>query len=321
MSGDQLGLFKGDDGGRRVDPALSRVAEKIGSHVRFGTSSWTFDGWRGVVYHRTYPSQRAFTRESLREYAKYPLFRCVGVDRSYYAPVPARELVAYAEQVPPAFELCQKVWSTVATRVFPHHERYGERAGRPNPDFLNPTLFLEAQGLASVEGLGEHLGPFILEIPAHPGRADPEGFERALDTFLADVGADFRIAVELRDRRLYTPGYREVLRQRGATHLFNFWSRMPTIGEQLDAPGALMGPFVVARLMIPPGRKYEEMKEAYAPFDRIHEIQHGMRDDVIRLIDEAGARDIETYVIANNKAEGSSPLTVRGIAERLASRG
>ncbi len=47
-----------------------------------------------------------------------------------------------------------------------------------------------------------------------------------------------------------------------------------------------------------------------------------MRDDVVRLVREtergrAGNGAIETYVIANNKAEGSSPLTVRGIAEEL----
>jgi uncharacterized protein YecE (DUF72 family) len=318
---DQLGLFKGDDGGLPPQEDLVRLAECLPSHVRFGTSSWTFEGWKGIVYRREYPSQKAFTRESLREYAKHPLFGCAGVDRSYYAPVSRSDLAAYAEQVPAGFELLQKVWSRVATRVFPQLERYGERAGRPNPDFLDAALFLEAQAAPSVAGLGDNLGPFILEIPPHGGPLDREGFERALDAFLADVGPDLRIAVELRDRRLLSTTYLEILARRGATHLFNYWSRMPTIGEQLDREGALIGPFAVARLMIPPGRKYEEMKEAYAPFDRIHEVRQGMRDDVERLVREAGERDIETFVIANNKAEGSSPLTVRGIAEQLAAKG
>ncbi len=304
---DQLGLFKGDEGGPPPDPALARLADALPSHVRFGTSSWTFEGWKGLVYRRAYPSQKAFTRESLREYAKYPLFGCAGVDRSYYAPVSEEELRAYAEQLPEGFVLLSKVWSRVATRYFPKLERYGERAGKPNPDFLDATLFLEAQAASAVAGLGEHLGPFILEIPPDAGPFDRQAFERALDAFLADVGPDFRIAVELRDRRLLSPSYLEILARRGATHLFNFWSRMPTIGEQLDREGALVGPFAVARLMIPPGRKYEEMKEAYAPFDRIHEVRQDMRDDVTRLIREAGERGIETYVIANNKAEGFEP--------------
>ena len=42
-----------------------------------------------------------------------------------------------------------------------------------------------------------------------------------------------------------------------------------------------------------------------------------MRADVVRLIRAAVDRGFEVYVIVNNKAEGSSPLTVRALAELL----
>jgi hypothetical protein len=93
---------------------------------------------------------------------------------------------------------------------------------------------------------------------------------------------------------------------------------MPGIGAQLDAFERLPGSMVLARLMIPPGRKYEDMRDAYTPFDRIHEVRDDMRDDVVRLVRAAADQDVDAYVIANNKAEGSSPLTIRGLAERLA---
>ena len=60
----------------------------------------------------------------------------------------------------------------------------------------------------------------------------------------------------------------------------------------------------------------EEMKEAYAPFDRIVEPQPEMRADVAALI-EATRGVCELYVLVNNKVEGSSPLTVRGLVEEL----
>lgn len=77
------------------------------------------------------------------------------------------------------------------------------------------------------------------------------------------------------------------------------------------------GPKVVARLMLPPGLSYDDTKKAYEPFDRLVEPQPRMRDDVMRLIAAAGENGFPIYILANNKAEGSSPLTVRGLAERF----
>jgi hypothetical protein len=37
---------------------------------RFGTSSWAYEGWQGLVYHRTYPKSR-FSQDTLAEYAAY----------------------------------------------------------------------------------------------------------------------------------------------------------------------------------------------------------------------------------------------------------
>ena len=58
--------------------------------VRFGTSTWTYDGWRGEVYKQNYPKGR-FKQDCLAEYARYehqgvPLFRTVGFDFSFYGP-------------------------------------------------------------------------------------------------------------------------------------------------------------------------------------------------------------------------------------------
>jgi uncharacterized protein YecE (DUF72 family) len=314
----QLDLFAEAEPAPPREPALEALARRLPPHVRFGTSSWTFPGWAGIVYHRRYASDRAFTRESLAEYARHPLFRTVGVDRSYYAPVSRAELEEYARAVPEGFQLCQKVWSEIATRVFPDHPREKDRAGRANARFLDAELFLEAQVVPSVEGLGDRIGPFILEIPPAPGPADERGFTEALGRFLAALSPDLRIAVELRDARLFTSRYLDVLRVHGATHCYNLWTRMPSIGAQLDREGSMAGPFVVARLMIPRGKRYEDMRDAFAPFDRIVAPEPEMRADVARLVAMAGERGFETFVLVNNKAEGSSPLTVRALAEKVA---
>ncbi|MEZ4326350.1 MAG: DUF72 domain-containing protein [Polyangiales bacterium] len=317
----QLGLFGGagaaDVAGLPVDPALHALAQALPAGVRFGTSSWTFPGWHGAVYQRQYPSQAAFVRESLAEYARHPLLRTVGIDRSFYGPIPEAELAAYAAQLPKGFRACMKVWERVTTRVFPEHPRYGDNAGRPNPDFLNPDLFREHVVEPVLAAFREFIGPLVVEVPPSRAPIDAAAWETALVRFLEAAPDALQFAVEVRDRELLTPGYFPILRDHGATHVFNFWSRMPDIGAQLALPGCMPGPFVVARLMLPPGMAFEDARQRFTPFDRIVQPQPKMRADVVRLIRAAVDRGFEVYVIVNNKAEGSSPLTVRALAELL----
>ena len=59
--------------------------------------------------------------------------------------------------------------------------------------------------------------------------------------------------------------YFAVLREHGVAHVFSSWTRMPAIGDQLDLPGSLSGPFIVARALLRPGRTYDEAVDAFAP--------------------------------------------------------
>jgi hypothetical protein len=45
-----------------------------------------------------------------------------------------------------------------------------------------------------------------------------------------------------------------------------------------------------------------------------------IREQVADLVGRAVARAIPAYVLVNNKAEGSSPLTIEALAERLGLR-
>jgi hypothetical protein len=184
--------------------------------------------------------------------------------------------------------------------------------------WLDASVFAESVAAPILACFAAHAGPIVLEIPRNDVRLEPGAFVRDLGAFLGALPAGLRYAVELRDPKLLTPAYFAMLRERGATHVFNYWARMPSIGEQLDRDGSLPGPFVVARLLLPIGRNYEKERERFAPFDRLQEPQAAMRDDVVRLARTAGNRGFETFILVNNKAEGSAPLTARALAERLA---
>ena len=67
-------------------------------------------------------------------------------------------------------------------------------------------------------------------------------------------------------------------------------------------------------VMIPPCKQTGELAAAFVSSDQMKGSQPQMRDDVVRLVDAARGAGIESWVIVNNKAEGSSPLTVLALA-------
>jgi uncharacterized protein YecE (DUF72 family) len=324
---DQLSLFDftpttrtRDDGAGEPEadwPADVRaLGERLPPHVRFGTSSWSFPGWAGIVYRRPRP-QADLARDGLREYARYPLFGTVGIDRSYYTPLVAEDLKRYASQLPAGFPCCAKVPAMYASPVLP-----GSGHGSPavaNPDFLSSEGFLADVVQPFLLHFQRHLGPFVLEIPPVPAdmRLDPHAFADRLGRFLDALPRGCPMSVELRDRRLITPAYTAVLNQTGAAHVLNYWSAMPSPGEQAELVEVARAPFTVIRLLLRPGTRYEARRDAFRPFNRIAEPDERLRRDVTRLITDASGRQQPVYVLVNNKAEGSAPLTIRALAEQL----
>lgn len=288
-----------------------QLVARLAPEIHLGTSAWTFTGWRGIVYPG-HPSERALIDKGLATYARHPLFRTVGVERAYYAPLRDEDWRTYAEQLPDGFRCVMKAWSGITTRV-------DHRTLEPNPNFLDAGLFEDRVLAPIARSFFDHIGPIVLEFPPIPPAAlpSPARFIDELDRFLTQLPREFSYAVELRNRELLTPTYLSVLRHHRVGHVLNLWERMPTIGEQMALPGVLTASFVVCRLMIRPGARYAQKKAEYAPFDRIVERDDATRGDVAALANLCVRDARSLFVIVNNKVEGSSPLTVRGIVERI----
>lgn len=300
-----------------MEEELGALAARLPAHVRFGASSWNYPGWRGLVYHRDYQGRGASAR-MLEEYAAFPLFRTVGIDSSFYAPPTDAVLGAYAEHLPPGFPCVSKVWNQLTVHTFTKAQDKA-RAGQLNPDFLRAELFLEAVYEPYRQYFADHAGPFVFEFQT-VGRSSglaPEQFANRLDEFFGALPRDGQYAVEIRNEEFLTPMYFAVLREHGVAHVFNSWTRMPSIGDQLDLPGAVSGSFLVARALLQPGRTYDEAVDAFAPYDRIRDPSPALRADLVRLIETAVRTRIPAYLLVNNRAEGSSPLTIAEVLRML----
>jgi uncharacterized protein YecE (DUF72 family) len=326
-SREQLDLFAPTPRRRPPSPFAERlarehaeaagIAARLPRGVRFGTSSWSFPDWAGIVYSRA-AKMTELAREGLAEYARHPLLTTVGVDRSYYAPIPPQDLVRYAEQLPPGFPCCPKAPEAVTSAVKPARSG-GARSGA-NPDYLNARLFEDETLAPFREVFAEHTGPFILQFPPVPAsvRPRPEEFADSLDRFLAALPPDFRYAVELRDPALLTPRYAEALEAHGAAHVYNYVTAMPMPAAQADVVPVASAPFAVVRLLLRPGTTYGERREEMMPFDRLTDMNPEMRREVVSIARVAVDAGIPVSVLVNNKAEGCAPLTIRALAELLA---
>ena len=318
----QLSLFPGHAAKRASEAraelearhrALAGVAAGLPPGLRLGTSSWSFPGWRGIVYAET-EGTALLAREGLREYARHPLLRTVGIDRGFYAEIPEADLRSYASQLPEGFLCCTKAPAAVTSPVL------SGSGGERNPDFLSAERLRREMLGPFARAFAAHAGPFVLQFPPLPPelRRDPARFVDLLDGFFEALPRGPAYAVELRDRELLCEGYARVLARHGAAHVYNYWSAMPRPGVQAERLPPAAAPFVVVRLLLRPGTGYAKRRERFDPFDRIVDPDPGMRSDVTALALEAHRLAIPAFILVNNKAEGSAPLTIEEIAREIA---
>lgn len=322
------------------DEALARLGRRLPASVHLGTSSWSFPGWRGLVYRGSH-SEGQLAREGLSAYAAHPVLRAVGIDRGFYQPLAAADYARYARQVPTAFRFLVKAPAAITDAVL--RAGGGEPAGA-NPSFLDAHAAAERFVLPALEGLGAKAGPLVFQLSPLPrdwlqAPAAHALIER-IGAFVAALpralnGQTPIYAVEVRDAALLTPRFVRTLRQAGARLTIGIHARMPNAARQsaalraMDAPGdaepwRLRGPLVV-RWNLHAGYRYEDAKNRYAPFDRLLDPDIVTRGALAHLIRVALASHQPAFVIVNNKAEGCAPLScvelARAVVEGLTTDG
>jgi uncharacterized protein YecE (DUF72 family) len=318
----QLGLFPELATARRapevraaaVPEPLARLAERLPAAVRLGTSSWAFPGWESLVYDRR-ASQSTLAREGLAAYATHPLLRTVGVDRSFYRPMAVADLRAYADAVKDDFRFLVKADRLLTSPLHPDDPGLRSR----NPHFLDAAYASDVVVGPMREGLGGRSGPLVFQFPPFsPNLVGGRGaFLKRLRRFLSALPPGPLYAVELRTPSLLTEAYAEILEATGVAHCYNVHPAMAPLERQLELVQPFYQPALVVRWMLGAGLGYEAAKQRYEPFNRIVDEDLASRRLIARTVLDALLGEREAFVIANNKAEGSAPLTLFRLAERI----
>jgi uncharacterized protein YecE (DUF72 family) len=311
-----------------VPPQATRLAPKLRAladrRIFFGTSSWKYDGWLGSIYSedryltRGKFSNAKFEQDCLTEYAE--TFPTVCGDLTFYQFPTEQYWAKLFDAVPENFIFGFKVPEDITVSTWPKHARYGQRAGLANERFLDPET-LEQFFTSRLEPYGKRVGPLIFEFgafnkSAFPSRAD---FMARLDHFLKALPQGFQYAVEIRNMEFLRQDYLAVLASNKVAHVFNSWTRMPSLDKQSRITEAFTANFTVVRALLRSGRDYEKAVESFEPYRQIKEVCQSARDGMTQIVNECLRQRKTGFIFVNNRLEGNAPATIEAVVARMES--
>ena len=319
MAGQNLPLFDEVPEYDRTPLGL-KLAALAASGVFIGTSSWKYPGWIGQIYSedryrvRGRFSEKRFQAECLGEYAA--TFPVVCGDFSFYQFPSEQYWRRLFHSAPRTLKYAFKAPEEITVRMFPIHARYGARAGENNPTFLDALLFRNAF-LDLLEPYREQIAVLVFEFGTFGKQTyrDVGAFVADLDPFLGALPGTFRYGVEIRNQEFLTSEYFQCLGNHGVAHVFNAWTRMPELGQQMQVPEIFTADFTVARALLRRGRPYEAAVEKFAPYKQVQDPNPETRQALRNLISRARERHEPSYIFVNNRLEGNAPQTIAAVVD------
>ena len=283
---------------------------------RIGTCSWTFPSWEGLVYERGDRSGEAL----LAEYAAQ--FNCVEIDRWFWSlgtggearlPQPS-DVRAYRDAVPDGFRFGIKAPNSI-TLTHEYSKSKGDSL-RPNPHFLSPSLAVEF--LECIRPIHDVLGPvmFQFEYLNKQKMSSRSAFVDAFGAFARQLPSDFSYAVEVRNARYIDSDYFDFLTEISMTPVLisGYW--MPSLAEVCQRHADSISRFdPVLRLMGPDRKKIEEATGG--AWDRIVDPHDDELDALVSILQGLASAGRQPFLFINNHYEGSAPLTISRVLDRL----
>ncbi len=309
-----------------LPPQASRLAAKLRTladrGVYFGTSSWKYEGWLGSIYTesryltRNKFSKAKFEQACLEEYCQ--TFPTVCGDLTFYQFPSEQYWAKLFDATPKHFVFGFKVPEDITVETWPKHVRYGRPAGLPNEHFLDPQT-LEQFFTSRLKRYGIHVGPLIFEFGTFNKKTfpAPADFMAKLDPFLAALPGGFRYGVELRNPEYLSPAYFELLGRHNVAHVFNAWTRMPSLADQVQLPGAFTADFTVVRALLRAGRGYENAVQNFEPYREVQEPNESARAGMKDIVDQSLTQKKPAFLFVNNRLEGNAPGMIEAVVERL----
>lgn len=270
--------------------------------ILFGTCSWNYSSWVGLVYSEQQRRAAAYLREYSQKYDT------VEIDSWFYK-IPDREEVAdYLAQVPAAFRFTCKVPQELTLTHL--RGNAGASTGVSNPSFLSPELF--ARFLKAVEPMLPRLDALMFEFEylGKDKMASLEAFLEKLDNFFTAVRERARrlpLAIETRNKNYLTAAYFSFLRDRRLMPVFSEKRYLPHVYDIYRQYKDYVATDVVIRLL--GGDRSEIEKKTKEQWKAIVEPKPD-KEEIVKMALDIASCGHGVTINVNNHYEGSAPLTI-----------
>jgi len=289
------------------------------AELRIGTCSWNYPSWEGLIYDS---HDKA---EYLAEYADS--FNAVEIDRWFWSlfedPMKARlplekDAATYRASVPNSFMFGVKAPNSVTlTHLYKKDRSSKTEPLRENPHFLSHDLMVEF--LDRIKPLHDVLGLIMFQFEYLNKKKMPSSaeFSALFGAFADGLPAGLIYTVETRNKNYLDHSFYEFLLNHKLCPVLvsGYW--MPRISSLFAEHKELLVqfPVIVIRLM---GEDRGEIEKATGKqWDSIVKPHDVELDEVSEILLELRQADVVPFVFVNNHYEGSAPITIDRLMERL----
>jgi len=274
----------------------------VKSPIRFGTCSWNYPSWVGLVYSEQQQRAAAY----LRDYSQ--TYDTVEIDSWFYKIPEPEEVADYLAQVPEDFRFTCKVPQELTLTHL--RGNAGTSTTIANPAFLSPERF--EHFLEAIEPMLPRLDAIMFEFEYLNKDKMPslDAFLAKLDEFLAAAGERvlrLPLAIETRNKNYLSSAYFGFLRDRRLMPVFSEKIFMPHVYDIYQQYKDYVTTDVVIRLL--GGDRSEIEKKTKEQWNTIVEPKPD-KEEIVKMALDIASRGQEVTVNVNNHYEGSAPLTI-----------
>ena len=282
--------------------------------IRFGTCSWKYDSWKGIVYSGTN------SKNYLQEYSKK--FDTVEIDQWFWSlfsnskiVLPQKKVVEeYKQSVPKDFLFTIKVPNSITLTHFYKESKEDEL--RINPSFLSFDLF--NQFLETIEPIKDKIGCLIFQFEYlnKQKMKSLSEFQNKFSEFRSQIKNDSPpIGIEIRNPNYLNEKYFTFLSEQKIAPVLLEGYYMSPITETYSKFKKQFKNLMVIRLHGTDRKGIEEI--ANNNWSQIYINRDKEILSIVEMIRDLQKNEIDLFVNVNNHFEGSAPITINKIKEQL----
>lgn len=281
--------------------------------IRIGTCSWKYDSWQGLIY----PLKKSFNY--LEEYSKS--YNTVEIDQWFWslfdskAPVMPKQqdVIDYSKSIPDNFKFTIKIPNSITLTHY--YNKNKNIQIKPNPYFLNAELFNSF--IDKLNPMQNKIGVLMFQFE-YLNREKISGLTELLErfeVFIDSIDRKYPLAVEIRNPNYLKKQFFDFLNKNDLAMVFIHGYYMPPIWEVYNEFKEEIKSRVVIRLHGPDRNTIEQKSGGFwnkIIFSRDEEL-----DKISEIIFSLNNKETDIFVNVNNHFEGSAPLTIKKIKDKL----